>query len=64
MPTATINGVRLNYVQVDDGGDGAREDLVMVHGLATSLAFWYFRYAPEFSRRFRVTMLDLRGHRH
>ena len=62
MPTATINGVRLNYVQVDDGGDGAREDLVMVHGLATSLAFWYFRYAPEFSRRFRVTMLDLRGH--
>ena len=62
MPTATINGVRLNYVQVDDGGDGAREDLVMVHGLATSLAFWYFRYAPEFSRRFRVTLLDLRGH--
>ena len=62
MPVANINGTRLNYVQVDDGGDGAREDLVMVHGLATSLAFWYFRYAPEFSRRFRVTMLDLRGH--
>ena len=62
MPTALVNGVRLNYVQTDDGGDGAREDLVMVHGLATNLAFWYFHYAPEFSRRFRVTLLDLRGH--
>lgn len=62
MPTALVNGVRLNYVQTDDGGDGAREDLVMVHGLATNLAFWYFHYAAEFSRRFRVTMLDLRGH--
>ena len=62
MPTAIVNGVRLNYVQTDDGGDGAREDLVMVHGLATNLAFWYFQYAAEFSTRFRVTLLDLRGH--
>jgi pimeloyl-ACP methyl ester carboxylesterase len=62
VPTATVNGLRLNYVQTDDGGEGAREDLVMVHGLATNLAFWYFNYAPEFSRRFRVTLLDLRGH--
>jgi pimeloyl-ACP methyl ester carboxylesterase len=62
VPTAIVNGVRLNYVQTDDGGDGAREDLVMVHGLATNLAFWYFQYAAEFSTRFRVTMLDLRGH--
>jgi pimeloyl-ACP methyl ester carboxylesterase len=62
VPTAIVNGVRLNYVQTDDGDDGAREDLVMVHGLATNLAFWYFQYAAEFSRRFRVTLLDLRGH--
>jgi pimeloyl-ACP methyl ester carboxylesterase len=62
VPTVDVNGVKLNYVQTDDGGDGAREDLVMVHGLATNLAFWYFHYAAEFSRRFRVTMLDLRGH--
>jgi pimeloyl-ACP methyl ester carboxylesterase len=34
----------------------------MVHGLATSLAFWYAPYAVEFSRRFRVTLFDLRGH--
>jgi pimeloyl-ACP methyl ester carboxylesterase len=62
VPTATVNGVRLNFVQMGDDGAGAREDLVMVHGLATNLAFWYFQYAPEFARRFRVTLLDLRGH--
>jgi pimeloyl-ACP methyl ester carboxylesterase len=62
VPTAIVNGVQLNFVQMDDGSGGAREELVMVHGLATNLAFWYFQYAPEFARRFRVTLLDLRGH--
>ncbi len=62
MPTAVVNGVRLNYVQMDDGEEGDREDLVMVHGLATNLAFWYFQYAAELAKRFRVTLFDLRGH--
>ncbi|MBS0432146.1 MAG: alpha/beta hydrolase [Proteobacteria bacterium] len=60
MPKALVNGVRLHYLQVGDAT--ARENLVMVHGLASNLAFWYFQYAPEFSKRFRVTLLDLRGH--
>lgn len=64
MPTALVNGVRLNYVQMvpEDVGDEPLEDLVMVHGLATNMAFWYFKYAPVFAKRFRVTMFDLRGH--
>lgn len=62
MPTALVNGVRLNYVLVDEGGDPDREVLVMVHGLATSLAFWYFRYAARLSREFKVLLYDLRGH--
>jgi pimeloyl-ACP methyl ester carboxylesterase len=33
-----------------------------VHGLATNLAFWYGPYADRFSRRFRLTLIDLRGH--
>lgn len=61
MPSAHVNGVRLNYLQVDEPGSGAREDLVMVHGLATNMAFWYLPYAQSFSRRYRVTLLDLRG---
>ncbi len=61
MPVARVNGVRLNHVQL--GADaGPREDLVLVHGLATNMAFWYFQHAPVFARRYRVTMYDLRGH--
>ena len=62
MPVAQVNGVRLNYVQMEPARGHAREDLVMVHGLATNMAFWYFRYAPVFSQRYRVTLFDLRGH--
>ena len=62
MPIALVNGVRLNYVQLDNGGPDAREDLVMVHGLATNMAFWYFKYGVALADRFRVTLYDLRGH--
>jgi pimeloyl-ACP methyl ester carboxylesterase len=62
MPVALVNGVKLNYVQIDDGPDDVREHLVMVHGLATNLAFWYFQYAPQVAKRFRLTLFDLRGH--
>jgi pimeloyl-ACP methyl ester carboxylesterase len=62
MPTAIVNGVRLNYVQLDNGEADTREHLIMVHGLATNLAFWYLRYASEFAKQFRVTLYDLRGH--
>lgn len=62
MPSAVANGVRLNFVQMDDGESGGREDLILVHGLATNLAFWYFQYAAQLAKRFRVTLFDLRGH--
>ena len=63
MPAVPLNGVRLNHVQMaapEHGGP--HEDLVMVHGLATNMAFWYFHYAAVFARHFRVTVYDLRGH--
>ena len=62
MTMVEVNGARLNYLQTGpEHGDGV-EDLVMVHGLATNMAFWYFQYAPHFARRFRVTLYDMRGH--
>ena len=61
MPVALIDGVRLNCLQLTPES-GAGEDLVMVHGLATNLAFWYAPYATELSKRYRVTLYDLRGH--
>jgi pimeloyl-ACP methyl ester carboxylesterase len=57
MPTIKANEVELNYLQLGDG-----PDLVMVHGLAASLAYWYLRIAPALAECFRVTMYDLRGH--
>ena len=56
----TVNGASLSYVQL--GPTHGAEHLVMVHGLATNLAFWYMPYAVAFARRFRVTLFDLRGH--
>jgi hypothetical protein len=34
---------------------------MMVHGLATNMAFWYFQYAVPLSRRFRVTCSTCEG---
>lgn len=61
MPVAHVNGVRLNYLQTEEPGGETRPDLLMVHGLATNMAFWYLPYAPIFAKRFRVTLYDLRG---
>lgn len=62
MPFVEANGVRINYALIPCESGDYGEDLVMVHGLATNLAFWYFGHAPEFSKRYRVTLYDLRGH--
>lgn len=62
MPFATVQGARLNYLQIEPEQARASEDLIMVHGLGTSLAFWYLPYAPVFAQRYRVTLFDLRGH--
>ncbi len=62
MPSVEVNGVRINYLQVQCESRGQPEDLVLVHGLATNLAFWYFSLASAFSKRYRVTLYDLRGH--
>jgi pimeloyl-ACP methyl ester carboxylesterase len=63
VPSVLVNGVRLNHVQMAAPElGGPHEDLVMVHGLATNMAFWYFHYAAVFARRYRVTVYDLRGH--
>jgi pimeloyl-ACP methyl ester carboxylesterase len=57
MPKAIVNGVRLHYQTTGSG-----PDLVMVHGLAANLAFWFLNIVPRLARDFRVTVFDLRGH--
>ncbi|MDB5987953.1 MAG: alpha/beta hydrolase [Nevskia sp.] len=57
MAEVHVNGVDIAYQQMGDG-----PDLVMVHGLAASRAFWFLQYAMPLSKAFRVTVFDLRGH--
>jgi pimeloyl-ACP methyl ester carboxylesterase len=52
-----LNDVVIHYLQI-----GAGPDLVMVHGLGSSLAQWNLSIAPALARRRRVTTYDMRGH--
>jgi pimeloyl-ACP methyl ester carboxylesterase len=62
LPNAIVNGARINYLQVCEKQGGDCDNLVMVHGLAANMAFWYLKYACEFAKDFRVTVFDVRGH--
>ena len=57
MPDAKLNDVTIAYQQMGEG-----PDLVFVHGLAASRAFWFLQYALPLSKHFRITLFDLRGH--
>lgn len=62
MPIVHLPEVDLHYLQVATGTAPARGEVVMIHGLAASLAFWYLRLAPALADDYRVTLFDLRGH--
>jgi pimeloyl-ACP methyl ester carboxylesterase len=57
LPKAEINGFSVHYQQMGQG-----DEVVMLHGLFASLAFWYLSVMPVLSQRFHVTAYDLRGH--
>lgn len=55
---ATVNGVRLHYVQA---GDEAADPLVLVHGFPQSWVMWR-RILPSLAERYSVVAVDLRGY--
>jgi pimeloyl-ACP methyl ester carboxylesterase len=57
MAKAQLNGVNLHYLVKGDG-----PPVVLVHGVATTMAVWYTRILPELSAKYRVVAYDLRGH--
>jgi pimeloyl-ACP methyl ester carboxylesterase len=57
MPVAKTNRLSISYQQ-----SGSGPDVVMVHGLAANLAFWYLKIVPHFTSSYAVTAYDLRGH--
>ncbi len=64
MPFAQLPQLKCHFVQLParTTGNNGGENLVMIHGLATNLAFWYAGLAPAFTRFGSVTLYDLRGH--
>jgi pimeloyl-ACP methyl ester carboxylesterase len=57
MPKIQTNGITLHYVQ-----RGSGPDVVLIHGVTSSLAMWYNGVLPALTERYRVTIYDLRGH--
>jgi pimeloyl-ACP methyl ester carboxylesterase len=57
MGKARVNGVELHY-QIKGSGP----DLVLIHGITSSLAQWYINTIPALATDYRVTAYDLRGH--
>jgi pimeloyl-ACP methyl ester carboxylesterase len=57
MAEVHLPDVTIAYQQMGEG-----PDLVFVHGLAASRAFWFLHYAVPLSSQFRITLFDLRGH--
>lgn len=57
MGKAKLNGINVHYQIKGEG-----PDVVMLHGVTSSLAIWYAKVMPELSNQFRVTAYDLRGH--
>ncbi|MCA0926787.1 alpha/beta fold hydrolase [Ruegeria profundi] len=57
MPRIEIDGTKLHYQQIGSG-----TNLLLVHGLFSSIGFWWGPLAFTLAKNHRVTALDLRGH--
>jgi 3-oxoadipate enol-lactonase len=57
MPTLSVNSAQIFYQETGDG-----YPLLMLHGLGSSGADWWFQ-TPAFSPHFRVVLPNLRGHK-
>src|SRR5204863_5134084 len=51
-----------NGIQFHCQTKGTGSDVILVHGVTSSLAMWYTKVFPVLSTQFRVTAYDLRGH--
>src|SRR5919205_3617451 len=57
MPTASVNGIDLNY-KLEGGGD---KTIVLVNGLADDLETWLFQMDDLLAAGYRVLRFDNRG---
>ena len=57
MGKAFVNGINLHYQTKGEG-----PDVVLIHGITSTMAFWYTKVMPALTPDYRVTIYDLRGH--
>jgi pimeloyl-ACP methyl ester carboxylesterase len=62
VPVAQLSSAALHYLQMPCRGEECRGDLILIHGLAASLAFWHAGIAMPLTHFCAVTAYDLRGH--
>jgi pimeloyl-ACP methyl ester carboxylesterase len=58
----TVNNTRLNVQQLQQKSALPPRDLILCHGLASTMAFWLRHYVNALSPHFRITLFDMRGH--
>jgi 3-oxoadipate enol-lactonase len=56
MPKMRVNDIKVNYQVKGEG-----EPIVLIHGGSASIMHWIYQI-PELSKRFKVTVYDVRGH--
>lgn len=59
MPVINLPNVRLHVQELNPEG---QETIVMVHGMFSNLAVYYFNIAPMLAKHFRVVLFDMKGH--
>jgi len=57
MPKVRINQLDIHYQQ-----HGKGTDVVLIHGITGNLSLWFMKILPVLSKKYRVTVYDLRGH--
>ncbi|TGD76091.1 alpha/beta hydrolase [Mangrovimicrobium sediminis] len=62
MPFTQSAERAIHYIQMPSERGAQAEHVVLIHGLATSLAFWYLQIAPALAKYFNVLLYDLSGH--
>ena len=59
MPIIDLPKVRLHVQELNPDGP---ETIIMVHGMFSNLAVYYFNIAPMLAKHYRVVLFDMKGH--
>lgn len=59
MNILEINGKKVNTFEINKG---ASQTIVMVHGMLTNMAVFYFKIVPELAKHFHVVLYDFKSH--